>query len=248
MRIIVLAAGRGERLLPLTKDRPKSLIDLGGGKTVLGIQLEQMRASRAITEAVFVVGYRASQIEAVLAGETDSRLTTRSLHNPFYAVSNNLASLWLARGEMDRDFLVTNGDCIFPSQVYAQMVQEGAAGVHLAVTYKDAYDDDDMKVCLEGRSVLEVSKRLAPSRALAESPGLALVRGADARRRFVTVIESLLRNEAALDNFWLEVFNALSRASEPVVAWPLPAGTRWQEIDFHPDLNTARSMLKFKLG
>lgn len=247
MKIIILAAGRGERLLPLTKDRPKSLIDLGDGQTVLGTQMEQMKTSQVIDEAVLVIGYRAAQIEEVLAGVPASGLVARSLHNPFFGQSNNLASLWLARAEMDRDFLVTNGDCIFPATVYQRMVGECSEGVHLAITRKESYDEDDMKVHLEGTSVKEVSKRLPPSGALAESPGLAFVKGAAARRIFVATLERLMRDEAHLNSFWLEVFNALSQQAHPVLAWPFPANTRWQEIDFHPDLRLASSMLRSKL-
>jgi choline kinase len=247
MKIIILAAGRGERLLPLTKDRPKSLIDLGDGQTVLGTQIEQMKASQVIDEAVLVIGYRAAQIEEALASAPASGLVTRTLHNPFFGQSNNLASLWLARAEMERDFLVSNGDCIFPATVYQRMVGECADGIHLAITRKDAYDDDDMKVDLDGASVKEVSKRLPPNRALAESPGLALVKGADARRLFVATLERLLRDEAHLNSFWLEVFNALNQQAHSVLAWPFPANTRWQEIDFHPDLRLASSMLRSKL-
>jgi choline kinase len=247
MKIIILAAGRGERLLPLTRDRPKSLIDLGDGQTVLGTQIAQMTASQIIDEAVLVIGYRAAQIENALLPAEASGFVTRSLYNPFFALSNNLASLWLARAEMDRDFLVTNGDCIFPAAVYQRMVAECAAGIHLAITRKESYDEDDMKVYLEGSSVKEVSKCLPPARALAESPGLALVKGPDARRLFVSTLERLLRDEAHLNSFWLEVFNDLSRQEHSVGAWSLPANTRWQEIDFHPDLRLASSMLRSKL-
>ena len=71
MRVIVLAAGKGERLRPLTDNIPKCLIELHPGLKLIDLQLRAMSSVRAIDNAVFIVGYRGEQVEAYLEGWDD---------------------------------------------------------------------------------------------------------------------------------------------------------------------------------
>jgi len=243
MKIIVLAAGMGERLMPLTKATPKSLLDMGTGRTLLEEQLTRMETSGVIDECILVVGYLAEQIENVLSTSSQSAINVRTIFNPFFSVSNNLASLWLAKNEMSDDFLITNGDCIFPAEIYRDFVDQSGSGITLCVNKKKSYDDDDMKVTLGDDLIQKVSKQIGLANTNAESPGLSLVRGQTARDHFVGHLESLLRQPEMLNRFWLEVFNSLIDEGQSVQPWVFPPGTKWQEVDFHLDLATIRSVL-----
>src|SRR5437762_3294655 len=111
MKVIFLSAGRGSRMMPLTKNTPKPLLDVGNGMTIIESQLNSIAECGGIEEVIFVIGYRAEQIEAKLKGHV--KVPVRFIYNPFYDMSNNLISLWLACSEMDQDFIVINGDDIF---------------------------------------------------------------------------------------------------------------------------------------
>jgi choline kinase len=247
MKAIVLAAGRGERLMPLTKDCPKSLVDLGDGRTLLEEQVLGMKQSGAIDEIVFVVGYQAAMVERRIHA-WPGRPRLRTLFNPFFAVSNNLMSLWLARDEMAEDFVVTNGDNLFSPGVYRRMLADCGNGIFIALKPKRRFDADDMKAHVVRGRVLQLAKTLPSSRCRAESPGLVLVRGAEARARFVATLEALAHDPQMLGRFWLEVFNAMARDGEPAEPWHFTGADAWQEIDFHADVDTARSLLKSKLA
>jgi choline kinase len=247
MKAIVLAAGRGERLMPLTKDLPKSLVNLGDGRTLLDEQVLGMRHAARIHEVVFVVGYQAALVERRVAGSPRSP-QLRTLFNPFYAVSNNLMSLWIARGEMDEDFLVTNGDNLFTPDVYRRMLDECGSGVFLALSPKRRFDPDDMKARVARGRVIAVAKTLPSAVCRAESPGLALVRGAKARALFRSTLDQLARTPKYLGCFWLELFNALGRAGCPARPWFFDGTTQWQEIDLHADVGTAQALLHSKLA
>ena len=109
MHAIILSAGRGSRLLPLTNNLPKCLLPIGL-TTVLGMQLDTLYAA-GITSATIVTGFNAEMVEA----ELDRRYKgpkTKTLFNPFYQVADNLASCWMAREEMNEDFLIINGDTL----------------------------------------------------------------------------------------------------------------------------------------
>ena len=247
MRAIVLAAGRGERLMPLTIDCPKSLVDLGGGRTLLEEQVLGMRASESIDEIVFVVGYQASLVERRIAAWRGApRL--RTLFNPFFGVSNNLMSLWLVRSEMTEDFIVTNGDNLFAPDVYRRLLSECGDGIYLALSPKRQFDPDDMKAHVARNRVQAVAKTLPAARCRAESPGLVLVRGPRARSTFVATLDRLARDPETVSRFWLEVFNEMARAGSPAEAWHFDGRSSLQEIDFHADVKVARELLRSKLA
>src|SRR5690606_1470643 len=110
-RALILSAGQGSRLLPLTRDIPKCLINFEG-RTLLAWQVAALIAN-GITDITVVTGFRTERVEdhaRDLIRETGARITT--LFNPFFQVADNLGTCWIAREAMDRDFIILNGDTI----------------------------------------------------------------------------------------------------------------------------------------
>jgi choline kinase len=246
MKIIILAAGKGERLMPLTKNTPKPLLDMGNGATLLEEQIASLQESGVVEEIVLVIGYLADQVEAKLQLHQANGVRIRTIYNPFYEVSNNLMSLWFAQHEMDEDFLVTNGDNIFAPEVFTEFVGRTPDGIHLAVSRKNVFGDEDMKVSVQEGGIARVSKQIPPDEIDAESPGLALVRGARARRLFVAELERLARRKEFMNKFWLEIFNHLFVRGVTAHPWFFDGQTLWQEVDFHSDVRKLRNMLEVK--
>lgn len=247
MKIIVLAAGKGERLMPLTRNTPKSLLHMENGHTLLEEQLKRMGESGVIDEVILVVGYLGGQIEAKVETLVLDGIKVKVLFNPFYNVSNNLLTLWLARHEMDEDFLVMNGDNLFAADVFSGLVSGTGDGVFLSVSTKDEYDGEDMKVVLRGGLVARVSKLIPNEDGEAESPGLILVRGRHSRAVFRDHLGTLAKDGEYLNRFWLEVFNSMYEGGVAVHPWEFDGNTKWQEIDFHVDLERARRLLHVSL-
>jgi len=106
MQIVVLAGGRGTRLLPLTKDTPKVLIPILG-KPFIEYQLELFK-SHGIDDVVLCVGYLADKIMKHLADGRRFGLTIR------YSVEKDLlgtaGALKKAEDLLDEEFLLTYGD------------------------------------------------------------------------------------------------------------------------------------------
>jgi len=242
-KIIILAAGKGERLMPLTRNTPKPLLDLGNGKTLFEEQLEQMQKSKAIGEVVLVTGYLAEQIEAKMKFWQESGAKITTVYNPFYEVSNNLISLWLVKHQMDEDFIITNGDNLFDYEVFQNLVQNHQNGIFLTICKREKYGGDDMKVILDNEKVVQVSKLIDNEKADAESVGLVLVSGEKHKELFKDSLEELARNKEYLNKYWLEVFNLMSKRGIMVNTFEIDKN-KWQEIDFHPNLESLR--LKFK--
>ncbi|MBI2208864.1 phosphocholine cytidylyltransferase family protein [Candidatus Woesearchaeota archaeon] len=244
IKIIILAAGKGTRAFPLTRNTPKSLLDIGDGMTLLERQLENIKKSKAIDEVVLVVGHLAEQIEAKIKMYRDNGLEVRTIYNPFYEVSNNLMSLWLAKPLMEEDFIITNGDNIFEHDVFHNLAKKHKDGIFLTISRKEAYADGDMKVLLSDGLVSRVSKEIDNDKADCESVGLVLVSGKKYREVFKDNLEELARNKEYLSKFWLETFNLMSHKGIAIRTFEIDGKTKWKEVDFHLDLEDARKLLK----
>jgi choline kinase len=249
VKIIILAAGRGERLMPLTRNTPKPLLDMGNGNTLLEEQIQSIGESGVIDEIVLVIGYLADQVEAKMKLYRSKGVKIRTVFNPFYQVSNNLMSLWLAKQVLgEDDVMITNGDNIFAADVFRTMADESGDGITLAVCPKTEFSYDDMKVTLLDGQIVRVSKETDGAEAQAESPGLALVRGPRARHVFHEHLESLAREDENIGRFWLETFNHLAHAGVAVKPWVFDSTDRWQEVDFHLDVGKAKTLLTRKIA
>jgi choline kinase len=243
MKIIILAAGRGTRLGPLTKNTPKSLLDLGNGQTVLEKQLEEMGKSGVIDEIVLVIGYLAEQIEAKIKGHKSEDYRIHTLFNPFYDVSNNLHTLWMAKHYMSGDFLIQNGDNLFTNDVYTDLVSKNKDGIFVTTNVKAKYDDDDMKVTIHRGHIENVSKNISNEQATAESLGLAMISGKKYRTIFRDHLEMLARDRTYMDKFWLEVFNSMNSKGVEIMPSDVDAKEKWREIDIHLDLEEAKRLM-----
>jgi choline kinase len=233
-KAIVLSAGKGSRLLPLTAERPKCLIELNG-KTLLGWQLDALAAA-GIAETVIVTGFRDDLVDAAVA----SRPGVRTLFNPFYHVADNLGSVWLVREELDRHILLLNGDTLVSRRLLAKVIAEADGAVTVTVDEKESYDSDDMKVLREGDRLLRIGKTLEPGRYNAESIGLLAFCGAGPRL-FAEQVDRMMRRPDGTRRWYLRAVDELARAGADVRTVSIK-GEEWQEVDFPADLERARAL------
>lgn len=239
MKAIILSAGQGRRLLPLTESRPKCLIELEQ-VTVLEWQLRGLAAA-GVEEAVVVVGFGADQVETVLAGLDLPGIRVRTLYNPFYGVADNLASCWIARAEMTGEFLILNGDTMFEPAVAQRLREPVAAPITVTIDRKPAYDADDMKVQIEGDRLTAIGKTLPAEVVGGESIGFLRFTAAGGQR-FVEEIERQLRTPQGLKRWYLSVIDQIARSGLPVAVRSIE-GLDWGEIDFPQDVARAARMV-----
>jgi choline kinase len=240
MRAIILSAGQGKRLLPLTRTTPKCLLDVQDGISVLSFQLRTLAAC-GISEASVIVGFGADQVEEHLAAHPVAGLTARACYNPFYAMSDNLATVWLARSEMQDDFLLMNGDTLFEADVLRTLLASPDAPLTLTINVKEGYDDDDMKVSLDGSRLTAVGKTLRPDVVDGESIGLMYFRGGGVAA-FQDALEGAIREPEALRLWYLSVVNGLADSME--IRTADISGLWWGEVDSPEDLDNVRDALR----
>lgn len=242
MKAIILSAGQGKRLLPLTETIPKCLLPVDGGRPALEIQLRALAAC-GIQHATVMVGFEAGQVEDFIADFLARRplpeiaVTTR--FNPFFAISNNLATCWTAIPEMTEDFILLNGDTLFEPAVLERLLLAPVAGITLAIDRKPSYDEDDMKVSVRrGRTLAAVGKTLPPAVVHGESIGLMTFR-ATGVHAFRAALEKAMRDPTSLQRWYLSVIDSLANSAMVEVA--SIEGLWWAETDTPEDLADVRA-------
>ena len=117
---LLLAAGTGSRLQPLTHAAPKCLTEING----VPILEKQVRCLEqwGFEHLVVVLGHQGDQIREFL-GSFVSDLKVSYIHNPQYRTTNNLYSLWLARKAIDQSFLLLECDLFFDANLLSGMLQ-----------------------------------------------------------------------------------------------------------------------------
>lgn len=239
MKVLILGAGQGKRLLPLTQDVPKALLDIGG-RQLVARQIDAFAAC-GITEFVVITGYAASLMEATLeALAAELSVEIRTVFNPFYAVADNLASCWMARHEMGSDFVQVNGDNLFRSDMVERILASPHAPVTVAINHKDRYDNDDMKVMLDGDRLTEIGKTLPLEAVDAEAIGIYVFRGEGARV-YSDVLDQAMREPSGLKQWFPSAVGTTAKLTDVKVCGI--DGHEWCEVDFPIDLQQARQMV-----
>jgi len=236
-KAIILSAGQGKRLSPLTDTRPKCLVELSG-RTVLHWQLRHLRQA-GITEVVVVTGFAADTVEAEIAGLDLPGMAVRTLFNPFFSVTDNLATCWLARGEMVGDFLLLNGDTLFEPAIAERLIAGPSAPITVTIDRKAAgYDADDMKVLTDGDALRAIGKTIEAYDA--ESIGF-LRFNAEGAALFTRVVEQIMRTPEGLKRWYLSVINQIAQDHDVVRVRSIE-GLDWAEMDFPEDLPRNREL------
>jgi choline kinase len=237
LKAVILSAGQGRRLMPLTTNTPKCCLVLEG-KTLLEHQVESLVAN-GVDDIVVVTGFGHQLVEDVVNRIDDAHV--RTLYNPFYALSDNLGTCWVARNEMKTPFLLVNGDTLFSVSTLAALLSRVRSyPITMATDSKDCYDDDDMKIYAHNGELKRVGKKLEMDIVNGESIGMMVFdqAGADA---FVKKVETLMRATDGLVRWYLTAIDEL--ATEGLVGTSPINGLSWCEVDEPADLADAEKIV-----
>jgi L-glutamine-phosphate cytidylyltransferase len=237
MKAIILSAGQGRRLLPLTAEMPKCLLPIHG-KTLLEWQIDAL-SECGVDQIVVVTGYHSEKVDEVLL-RSYGRGRVKTLYNSAYAVTDNMVSCWAARQEMKEDFIILNGDTLFEAAVLKRLLKSSDQPVTVVVDHKDMYDTDDMKVEMDGARLVRIGKTLAQDKAHGESIGMILFRG-KGPLLFCKTVGKILNDPASGKKWYLSAIDDMAQAM-PVWTCSIN-GLKWCEVDYLADLAKADSVV-----
>lgn len=244
MKAIIVAAGQGSRLTPITDDKPKCLLEIGG-KTILQRQLEVLRQC-SINDIVVVKGYKKEML---------AYPDIRYCENTNYKNNNILRSLFYAESEMDDEFVFSYSDIIFEKSVLEKLLQSKAdISLVIDVNWLDHYQHryqhpvgEAELVMVENNRVIKIGKNIAkPEEAYGEFIGLAKFtrRGAEILRSNYRRAANQYRNTpfqkaASVEKAYLtDMVQELLDTGYVISNVDIEGG--WSEIDTQEDLEKAK--------
>ena len=228
MKVIILGAGMGTRLRPLTTNIPKCLFKLGKDETVIERMVNFVkRNSKA--QVYVVTGFRHEKIESLLTDVT-------FVHNPFFRVTNSIVSLWFAREHLDDDVIIMNSDIVIEEALFQELLKIDYPATVLMDSSK--IHTADYKVATYNERVVMMSKDLTTcSGEYVGITKLSRESAAELRRKIEGMIdndqidewyENALVNMILDDDFALTFFDVFR--------------FQWVEIDTVDDLLIARKI------
>ena len=133
IQAIILAAGNGNRLRPLTNNVPKVMIEVCG-ESIIKRALNNLAELNKIYEVIIVVGYKAEKIKEHIGMYYKGMKITYVL-NKDYASTNNIYSLWLAKDQIKTDIILLEGDIIFEKEMLNPLIDSNLSNLVLVSKY-----------------------------------------------------------------------------------------------------------------
>lgn len=237
---LVLAAGVGRRLAPLTDDLPKALVPVRDGAVgILDVTVAHF-AAVGLTRVAIVTGHAAHQIAGRVAGwEQQHGVTIELVHNDHALDWNNAYSLWCAREFFAGGALLCNGDTLHPLAVQRQLLDVRGDTVCLALDRHKRLGEEEMKVKLDDHGRLRrINKNLDPASADGEYIGVTLI-PSDAATGLTAALETTWRRDPQL--YYEDAYQELVDTGIDVTSVDIGV-TEWTEVDDHADLARAREI------
>jgi choline kinase len=229
MDAVIVAAGAGTRMMPLTSDTHKCLLAVNG-LPIIDYSLKALR-NQGIKNITMVTGHEDQQVRQALSGSVD-----RFVINPFYRITNNMASLWMAGRTMHEDFLYLHSDLLYHPDILSMFLAHPVSFASICVEEKYQFTGEEMKVGREGDHLI-LGKDIPDHLAMGEFIGIAAFKK-DQFHFFFDIMTQLLADEGYNSYFAEAVAVASNTHQVDVVSF---SGMPWIEVDTEEDLGRART-------
>lgn len=232
MKALILAAGMGTRLAPLTDNCPKALVKVNGESIILK-QIQNLY-DNDVRDITVIAGYKAELLQETVFNKYPEINIINSID---YAVTNNMYSAYLARKIIgDEEFLMMNADVFCDASVVSGLLDFDAPNA--IVTEIGNYIDESMKVIQRDGRIVRIAKTITKEEAFGVSIDIYKFSREGARVFFGKCAEYIEEKKEL--KLWSEV--ALNDILSEVVFKACPLVGRWIEIDNHDDLSDAEKL------
>lgn len=243
MQAVLLAAGFGRRLRPLTDSMPKCLVEVHG-VSLLENALNRLSFSGKIDEIVIAVGHFAEQIISRIGFEYRGMKVTYAINRNFLT-TNNVYSLYLCRDYIHDDCLLLECD-LFYEQDLIETIVEGDSDCQILVSpyCRETMNGTAILADAEGRAKSLVIKRdQGPDFSYADAYKTVNVYRFGKKfitQKFLPAIDLYVRT-GSLDSYYELVLGSLIYFGNDQIVIKNIDASRWYEIDDASDLAIAEA-------
>ena len=235
---IILAAGIGSRLYPLTQEYPKSLVKVNG-RAILDYQIQGYLKSGVQEENIFIVtGYKHEMIADYLK---DNYPKVNEIYSPDYLSTNNMYSLYLGLNALKEDFgnvdylFINNADCLYDEKLMNEFVNSEFESP--IATEVGTYIEESMKVVTrDDNSLVNIAKTITENNAFGVSVDLYKY-SAKTVIRLYEIVKDYIEVKKDLKQ-WTEVAFPELFKTEKVYPFDIKH-KKWVEVDNNDDLALA---------
>ena len=234
MKALLLAAGRGTRISRHIDGKPKCTVRLDEKTTLIEYSVDLLKR-KGIHDITVALGYRGDIIRKILADRD-----VKFVENPFYDVTNSIASLWFAREELKGtdSFIVMNGDVFLSDHAIDVVLAEKRSPVMFLDVTK--IEEADYKSHCEGDFLVKYGKDLSVEETTGEYVGCATFANGFLDT-FEARLDELIR-EQKHSMWWEDVLYSMA-ADFPIITKDME-GAFWAEVDFIEDYERIRAFYK----
>jgi len=233
MKAIILAAGSGSRLRPLTDNRPKTLVDVNG-IPILQYIIDSLLFNK-IDEIIICTGYRSNQIKT-FCKEVYTTNSFTFIENREYDSTNNLYSLYLAREHIYEDFLLMNADLVFEPVIISLLLKSKTSAFCID---EGIWLEESMKVISNKDGVINaISKKIPADISSGVSIDVYKFLSEDCNT-LRNAVENAIERDKRINDWTEALLNDLLQASDIYVKSINIAPNKWVEIDDFNDLELA---------
>ena len=247
---VILSAGMGTRLMPLTKDIPKPLLEING-MTLLERMLRNLM-NENINKFIVIVGYNKQKVMDLTPKlEEKYSIDIKILENERYDVTNtsvstHIASKYIEENHPD-DFILINGDNVVDPEIITRIAER--QNTSLIVDNFKNLNEESFKLIIENESlnddetiangtIAEIGKGIDIDSSTGEFIGVSRVCKEDLAK-FNEILEDLIDEDE--QNYYDFAFKKLSKITE--IDYVLTNGLKWTEIDDHNDWKQAQKLI-----
>lgn len=233
MNIIILAAGIGSRLYPLTKDTPKCLLKIDH-QTILEKTLSNLKNVDNSTHKYIIVGFEYNKIKEIIPD-------CIFIHNPFFRKTNSIASLWFASDLLDNEVLILNADVCLSKEILEKVFQSKLDNFVICDSSKKC-TDADYKIVAQNNNVVNMGKILLDDNYLGEYAGLTKL-NQEGALKLKHKIKEMVFNEQ-YDTWYETALVNLIKEQNFQLSYLDITNMPWVELDSIKDLERACTFFK----
>ena len=237
MKALILAAGSGNRLRPLTEKIPKTLLELAENIKILDIIMKNC-LQHNIRDFCIVTGHGHEALKMHLEKYKQDNINFELIYNAEYANKGNIYSYYLALQKIDDDYILINSDTIFHADILKNLLAHNSQNA-LAIDDTKKLSTEEMKVIHKNKKIEKIHKSLAPETAHGEYIGVAKF-SQHAKKNLLRAFEEVLAQD---DSLYYE--DALQKAIDNNLLIQVVStnGLPCMEIDTHEDLANAKKLM-----